>query len=141
MPTKLSTLSRLLDVPATDSDDARRRRLLNIFLAFVAVIAPIASLLQVFVGPKPNTIQNIFGADNLLYWYGGLATWILCAVAYGLNRSSRVPDWVAGMCFCWASWCFSLFLIHLWNLSTAVAQYSLLSPFLWQLSCLGLAAA
>jgi signal transduction histidine kinase len=99
MPTKLSTLSRLLDVPATDSDDARRRRLLNIFLAFVAVIAPIASLLQVFVGPKPNTIQNIFGADNLLYWYGGLATWILCAVAYGLNRSSRVPDWVAGNVF------------------------------------------
>src|ERR1035437_1854304 len=99
MPTKLSALSRLLDVPAIDSDDARRRRLLNIFLAFVAVIAPIATLLQVFVGPQPNTIQNIFGADNLLIWVGGLAIWTLCAIVYGLNRSARIPGWVAGNLF------------------------------------------
>ena len=99
MSTKLSALSRLLDVPAIDSDDARRRRLLNIFLVFIVVLAPIATLLQVFVGPRPNTIQNIFGADNLIFWYGGLALWTLCAIIYGLNRSARIPGWVAGNVF------------------------------------------
>ena len=99
MQTNLSNLSKLLDVPATDSDDARRRRLLNIFLVFVALIVPITTLPQVFIGPRPNTMQNIFSEDNLLYWYGSLAIWTLCAIVFTLNRSPRVPGWVAGNVF------------------------------------------
>jgi signal transduction histidine kinase len=99
MSTKWSNLSGLIDVPATDPDDARRRRLLNIFLVFIVVLAPIATLLQVFIGPRPNTIQNIFGADNLIFWYGGLALWILCAIVYGLNRSASIPGGVPGNVF------------------------------------------
>jgi signal transduction histidine kinase len=99
MQTSLSNLSKLVDVPATDSDDARRRRLLNIFLVLFAILAPIGTLLQVFGGPQPNTIQNIFGPDNLLIWVGGLAIWLLCAIVYGLNRSVRIPGWVAGNVF------------------------------------------
>ena len=99
MQTNLSNLSKLLDVPATDSDDSRRRRLLNIFLVFVALIVPITTLPQVFIGPRPNTIQNIFSEVNLLYWYGSLAIWTLCAIVFTLNRSPRVPGWVAGNVF------------------------------------------
>jgi signal transduction histidine kinase len=99
MQTNLSNLSKLLDVPATDSDDARRRRLLNIFLVFVALIVPITTLPQVFIGPRPNTMQNIFSEDNLLYWYGSLAIWTLCAIVFTLNRFPRVPGWVAGNLF------------------------------------------
>jgi signal transduction histidine kinase len=95
MFTKLSNLSKLLDVTATDPDDARRRRLLNIFLVFFVVLMTVVALLQVFVGPRPNTIQNIFDSGNLQYWYGLLVAWILCAIVFGLNRTPTIPGWVA----------------------------------------------
>ena len=95
----LSTLSRLFDVPATDPDDARRRRLLNIFLVFFVVLAPIITFFQMFIGPYSFSIQSILSGDNSIYLYGCLATLVLCGIIYELNRLPRVPGWVAASGF------------------------------------------
>jgi len=99
MLTKLSDLSRLIDVPATDPDDARRRRLLNIFLIFFAILAPVLAVFQTVIGPYPNSILGILTGDNSIYWGGCLATLALCALVYALNRLPRIPGWVAASAF------------------------------------------
>ncbi len=99
MLTNLSNLSRLLDVPATDPDDARRRRLLK-FSWFSLLFSRRLRLFYKCLSAHALTPSRIYlSGDNLLYWYGGLATWILCAIVYALNRSPRVPGWVAGNVF------------------------------------------
>jgi signal transduction histidine kinase len=99
MSTKQSNLSRLIDVPATDPDDARRRRLLNLFLLFFVIFTPIMAFFQAVIGPYPNSIQGILGGDNAIYWYSCLAILALCTIVYALNRLPRVPGWVAASIF------------------------------------------
>jgi PAS domain S-box-containing protein len=86
-------IDRLLDVPSTDPDDARRRQLLNILLLGIAVLLLVAILLAAVVGiaglESPEQVANIL--------YGGLATLLGMLVVFLLNRLG--PGWLAGTLF------------------------------------------
>lgn len=49
--TKTDVISRLLDIPSTDPEDARRRKLLNIMLLSVAMFALTISVVLFVVTP------------------------------------------------------------------------------------------
>jgi len=57
-------LSRLLNVPSTDPDDARRRKLLNILLAGIAALAILillATIIAEFVGVEREQLISLYG--------------------------------------------------------------------------------
>jgi len=57
-------LSRLLNVPSTDPDDARRRKLLNILLAGIAALAIfilLATVIAEFVGVEREQLTSLYG--------------------------------------------------------------------------------
>ncbi|RPJ37356.1 MAG: hypothetical protein EHM21_18145, partial [Chloroflexi bacterium] len=79
----LHRFSRLLDVHATDPDDARRRKLLNILLIGAAVSSLAVAGLTAVVG-----LSNLLGSPEEfvpIYLIGG-AIFVLTAAVYAINR-------------------------------------------------------
>jgi len=86
----VSAISRFLDIPATDPDDARRRKLLNFLLLFLVVLTPVATFASVIITatglgpPPPNIILSLLSVPTALigagiifainrYWSGEVA--------------------------------------------------------------------
>ncbi len=96
---RLSTrLNNFLEVPSIDPDDARRRKLLNIILAFVGGL----TLMVVVVSPVLTIVQGTSFAEDADIYLIAVALFIGTAFLVFLNR--RLPGWVA-------SWLFLLFLL------------------------------
>jgi PAS domain S-box-containing protein len=79
----LRKFSQLLEVPATDPDDARRRKLLNILVAGAAVSSLALVILTAIVG-----LSNLLGRPEEfipIYLTGG-AIFLLAAGVYAVNR-------------------------------------------------------
>jgi PAS domain S-box-containing protein len=79
----LRRFSRLLDVPATDPDDARRRKLLNILLTGAAFSSLAMAALTAIVG-----LSNLLGSPEEfipIYLTGG-AIFVLACGVYAINR-------------------------------------------------------
>ena len=93
----LNSLDKFLDVPSSDPDDARRRKLLNILLAgvaFLAVLAILASLAFRIFNDNLTTVQ-LEGVT--LTVYTGVALLLGSALNYFLNR--YVAGWLASFLF------------------------------------------
>jgi PAS domain S-box-containing protein len=89
-------LNRITDVPSSDPDDARRRKLLNILLTGIAILS-ILTILVVILSYAINIIKNTNDA-----WLGlGAAIGLLIGVAifWFLNRNQKIPGWVASSLF------------------------------------------
>jgi signal transduction histidine kinase len=74
-------VSRFLDVPSMDPDDARRRKLLNILLAGVAALSLLvilAATIAAFTGLERELLFFLYG--------GGLAMLFSVAVVFAINR-------------------------------------------------------
>ena len=91
-------LNSFLEVPSIDPDDARRRKLLNIILAFVGGL----TLLVVVVSPILTIVNGTTFADDADIYLIAVALFIGTAFLVFLNRT--LPGWVA-------SWLFLLFLL------------------------------
>jgi len=100
-------LNRLTDVPSSDPDDARRRKLLNILLVGVAGLSFLTILfvlLSYVLGIIKNTNDLWLGlASTVGLLVGVVIFWII-------NRSQKIPGWVA-------SFLFLLFLMVLFQFS------------------------
>jgi signal transduction histidine kinase len=77
------TLSRLLGVRATDPDDARRRKLLNILLAG---IASLIALTLIVTGLLATRTIGGHSQPLLLAFQGGLAALVGIVIVYAVNR-------------------------------------------------------
>jgi PAS domain S-box-containing protein len=90
----MNRISRLLDVPTLDPDDARRRKLLNILLAGVGVISLIAFIAIVLfdIMGLPYTIE-----ETQLLYLACIAMLAGVAVTYLINRYG--PGWLASSLF------------------------------------------
>ena len=77
-----STINQLLDVPSTDPDDARRRKLLNIMLFGTAVVGLLGLLTTVVLSivgfGEPGRYPSLY--------LGSLATLIGVSIIYAINR-------------------------------------------------------
>lgn len=90
-------LNRLLEVPVTDPEDARRRRLLNIILTTVAVLAFLVffvSFLWHFLG-----MGGIVREELVYLGWSSIAVVLMSGGIYLLNRSRRLPGWLAAFLF------------------------------------------
>ena len=86
-------LNRFLDVPSTDPDDARRRKLLNIILGFVGSLT-ISVLLVV---PILSVIRNIsFSEVSSIYFTAGA---LLIGTVFLVFLNRKVPGWIASTLF------------------------------------------
>ncbi len=91
-------LNNFLEVPSIDPDDARRRKLLNIILAFVGGL----TLLVVIVFPILSIVRGTSFSKDIDIYLISVALFIGTALLVFLNRT--LPGWVA-------SWLFLLFLL------------------------------
>jgi len=106
------TLSRFTDVPSSDPDDARRRKLLNILLVGLAVLA-LLTVLIVLISYVLGIIKN---TNDL--WLGIAATIGIvfgAAIFWFINRSQKIPGWVA-------SFLFLLFLLIMFTFSDSKVE-------------------
>lgn len=97
-PTKMYSgfLDQLMEVPSSDPDDARRRKLLNILLIGVAALSAI-TIFVVIISPfiSPFNSQGEF-------WIGlasAIGMFIGALFFYQINRNPRLPGWVASYLF------------------------------------------
>jgi len=106
---KIESVSRLLDVPSTDPDDARRRKLLNILLlgtVTIALLALLATTVAITIGlastQRPEValvylagLAMIFGAVIIFatnrYWSGWLASVLFLLLLTGVLAFSDEP--------------------------------------------------
>lgn len=88
----LNRLSRLLDVPLTDPDDARRRKLLNILLAGIMVLTLLIFLTATIVGLTSQEWEQL----TMLY-LGSLAMLLGVMIVFVLNRYRA--GWLASSLF------------------------------------------
>src|SRR5687767_6532031 len=89
-------INRLIDVPTSDPDDRRRRRLLNILLTGMAALS-LATILIVLLLPLFVDIED---ASNL--WLGLISAFSLLSgtlLFYFINRNQKLPGWVASASF------------------------------------------
>lgn len=96
MKTVSNFLSQLTDVPSSDPDDRRRRRLLNILLTGVGFLS-IVTLIVVLFG---SAFADIKDKSNL--WLGlGAAVGLLLGtvIFYLINRNQHLPGWIASALF------------------------------------------
>jgi HAMP domain-containing protein len=105
-------LNRITDVPSSDPDDARRRKLLNILLTGIAIL----SILTIFVVLLSYAFDIIKNTNDV--WLGlGAAIGLLfgAAIFWLLNRSQKIPGWVA-------SFLFLLFLMVIFSFSDSKVE-------------------
>lgn len=91
---KLQLLTQLLDVPSSDAEDARRRKLLNIMLAGILVITLVAlavsTVVLLFTPEEPH--------DGIeLFYIGGAVVLIGGVIIYAINRYRS--GWIASGMF------------------------------------------
>ncbi|MEW6403819.1 MAG: ATP-binding protein [Chloroflexota bacterium] len=89
-------LSRLTDVPSSDPDDARRRKLLNILLIGTGALS-IITLLMILIA----SIFSAF-ANPLNFWIGLASTFgVLLGTVFFLviNRNQKIPGWMSAGLF------------------------------------------
>lgn len=90
----LKTLDRFVDVPVTDPDDARRRKLLNIIVVgvvFLSFLLLVANNLIALLDPASTGVLQI----NII----GVIIFIISIGFYVINRASKIPGWVASTAF------------------------------------------
>jgi PAS domain S-box-containing protein len=89
----MHTVSKLLDIPTTEPDDARRRKLLNIILMGVFALNLVALL--VIVGAD---IADVFTQEQLtLLYLTGFGLLLGTAITYAINRYG--VSWLASVLF------------------------------------------
>ncbi len=90
-------LNRITDVPSTDPDDARRRKILNILLTGIAAL----SLITIPVALLPRLINPSAAgsASILLGVFAALGLLVGALLFYFLNRSPNVPGWITSGLF------------------------------------------
>jgi len=89
-------LNQLLDVPSTDPDDARRRKLLNIVLGGVAILSVLTGVMSFLLAKLLNLLSRqevITGIASGLILFAGTM------IFFAINRSQNLPGWVAGGTF------------------------------------------
>lgn len=87
-------LNRFLDVPVTDPDDARRRKLLNIIVAGVGGLS--------FLLIASNNLIALFNPKStgvFLINVVGIVIFIVSIGFYITNRMSRIPGWIISFVF------------------------------------------
>jgi len=88
-----SRINQLLEVSSTDPDDARRRKLLNVLLLGVGMLAFVALLLVVVAD-----FANVYSEERIASLYQvGIVFLIGIAVIFALNRHSA--SWLASVLF------------------------------------------
>ncbi len=105
-----SIINQLLDVPPTDPDDARRRKLLNVLLLGVGILSLLLFLGTLAVSATAPDPEEIFilivgslvmlaGVAIILainhYRSGGLAAWLFLALLLAITAFSDQPAQVA----------------------------------------------
>lgn len=96
-PQRRFDFNRLLEVPVTDPEEARRRKLLNIILSSVGVLAVLIALIGgvwYWLGAGGVTPTELAYLE-----LSSLTIVVMTGVIYLLNRSRRVPGWVAAGVF------------------------------------------
>lgn len=90
---RMDFISNLIDVPSTDPEDARRRRLLNILLAFTVVI--------VILGLLATLYYNLNGqesdSESGILYQAGIVMLVSLVIIYLINRYWQ--GWVASALF------------------------------------------
>jgi PAS domain S-box-containing protein len=90
-----SFFSTLLDIRSSDPDDARRRKLLSIFLLGVGILTGL-TLISLAVA----TVIYGFGGDiNGNIWLGTVGLFIGFIVFFWANRNSAIPGWITSGVF------------------------------------------
>ena len=89
-----TSLNEILTVPSSDPDDARRRKLLNIILAGVLVLAVITLLLTILFDIFS---QSILEEDALVIYVASIALIAGAFLFYGINR--YIAGWFASTLF------------------------------------------
>lgn len=91
-------IRQLADIPSLDPDDARKRKLLVIILSGLGITSILTLLITVFLTATNQLSEsNIEGAKFLLV-SGGIVLLITIGI-YLLNRSDKIPGWVASSIF------------------------------------------
>ena len=75
-------INQILDVPTSDPDDARKRKILNILLASIAIASVLAILLSTV---SLTTSQQDLGDVSLILW-GSTITIVGILIIYGINH-------------------------------------------------------
>lgn len=88
--------SRLLDVPSTDPDDARRRKLLNLILSGVAVLSILAGVVTFVLA---NLLNIASRQDVITGIVSGLILFVGTIIFFAINRSQNIPGWVVSGTF------------------------------------------
>lgn len=89
-------MNSFLDVPTSDPDDARRRKLLNILLVGMGALALITVFVVLFsalFSPFKNQSDFWIVLGASLGFFAG------CVGFYSLNRNPKIPGWVATAIF------------------------------------------
>ena len=82
-------LDTLLEIPTSDPDDARRRKLLNILLLGIEVLTILIIIsLVIFV------LRGFGDRIDSFVWIAAIGLFLGIGLFYGLNRISSLPGWV-----------------------------------------------
>src|SRR3972149_3557830 len=95
IPNLIKITNRFLDVPSSDPDDARRRKLLNILLFGVAILAILTLLITVIV--LLFRVDIIAPQDRNILLFSGIALLVGSVIFYAINRF--FSGWLAGFLF------------------------------------------
>lgn len=87
-------VSSLIDVSATDPDDKRRRKLLNVLLLGIVVLTFLMLFLLIILTISGENLE-IDGA----VWVGALMLLLGCLAFYWSSRNSSIPGWVTSGVF------------------------------------------
>ena len=90
-------LNRFLDVPVSDADEARRRKLLNIILAGIALLSVVMVLIVFFLNITGQS--TMAKQDSQLAYVSGFALIFGTLIFYSVNRNLKIPGWVASGSF------------------------------------------
>ena len=90
-------LNRFLDVPVSDADEARRRKLLNIILAGIAFLSVVMVLIVFFLNITGQS--TMAKQDSQLAYVSGFALIFGTLIFYSVNRNLKIPGWVASGSF------------------------------------------
>ena len=86
--------NQFLDVPTSDLDDARRRKILNILLLSVGILT-IITLISLFI----FTISGLGTEISGDIWLATIGLLIGIALFYGINRNPSWPGWISAILF------------------------------------------
>ena len=90
-------INRFLDVPVSDADEARRRKLLNIILAGVALLSIITIVIVLFLNIAGQSI--ITRQESQLAYVSGVILILGIFFFYSINRNKKIFGWVASGSF------------------------------------------